>query len=85
MTEAELRERGEREPRAKEEGLKVEFTAFVERMRKEILILDIFFVLWYNMRVIFRREYVKELYYKKKFITLIDCTCSNIRYGTDFM
>ena len=34
ITEAELREREEREARAKEERLKAEFTAFVERMRK---------------------------------------------------
>ena len=33
ITEAELREREEREARAKEERLKAEFTAFVERMR----------------------------------------------------
>lgn len=32
VTEAELREREEREARAKEERLKTEFTAFVERM-----------------------------------------------------
>ena len=34
ITEAEVREREEREKRAKEERLKAEFTAFVERMRK---------------------------------------------------
>ena len=35
ITEAELREREEREAKAKEERLKAEFTAFVERMRKQ--------------------------------------------------
>ena len=34
-TEAELREREEREVKAKEERLRAEFTAFVERMRKK--------------------------------------------------
>ena len=34
-TYAELREREEREAKAKEERLKAEFTAFVERMRKK--------------------------------------------------
>ena len=34
-TEAELREREEREAKAKEERLIAEFTAFVERMRKK--------------------------------------------------
>ena len=34
-THAELREREEREAKAKEERLKAEFTAFVERMRKK--------------------------------------------------
>ena len=33
ITKAELREREEREAKAKEERLKVKFTAFVERMR----------------------------------------------------
>jgi hypothetical protein len=35
LTEAELREREEREAKAKEERLKAEFTAFVERMRNK--------------------------------------------------
>ena len=60
ITAAELREREEREKRAKEERLKAEFTAFVERMRKNLLILDIFLILCYNMRVNSRRGYVKE-------------------------
>ena len=34
-TYAELREREEREAKGKEERLKAEFTAFVERMRKK--------------------------------------------------
>ena len=34
-THAELKEREEREAKAKEERLKAEFTAFVERMRKK--------------------------------------------------
>jgi hypothetical protein len=37
ITEAELREREEREAKAREERLKVEFTAFVEGIRKKML------------------------------------------------
>ena len=35
ITESELREREERDAKAREERLKAEFTAFVERMRKK--------------------------------------------------
>lgn len=35
ITESELREREERDAEAREERLKAEFTAFVERMRKK--------------------------------------------------
>ena len=51
ITEAELREREEREAKAKEERLRAEFTAFVERMRKNRQILDNFLQLWYNVGV----------------------------------
>ena len=51
ITEAELREREEREARAKEQRLKAEFTAFVERMRRNLPILDIFSQLCYNVGV----------------------------------